>query len=211
MQHFPYVCVHTLPSSCSSLTDDDTWKLNLHSGCSWARLLQAESSCPGLEKTICLGKVEKMKNLFLYSNRIGKSISIVCYLWTDVHSCSWKHRNLWKISGLGVFFNTLSIAACALQSLLFITLQIRAKESLSCLFLCFQSSSSLALEHHGISWLLSVALEWGCLAFGPETVDLATSRLQSRRQPENQLAECMVKHSTVVLGFFKTQSGYKCI
>lgn len=170
MQHFPYVCVHALPSSCSSLAADDAWKLIQHSGCSSARLLQAESSCPGLEKHICLGKVEKMKNLFLYSHGTSNSVSVVCYQWADVHNCSWKHRNrdLCKKMWFGVFFNTLSIAACALQSLLFISLQISWKESPSCLSLCFQTSSNLALKHHGIPWLFSVALlEWGRLALSP--------------------------------------------
>lgn len=137
-------------------------------GGSWPGSCSQNHLGQGLKKPFLLGKWKKMKNLFLDSNRISNSISVVCCLWADVHNCSWKHRNLWKIWGLGFFLNTLSIAGCALQSLLFIILQIRGKESLSCLFLCFQSLSSLALEHCGIPWLLSVALlEWGCLALGP--------------------------------------------
>lgn len=148
----------------------------------------------GLKKPFVLGKWKKWKTLFLDSNRISNSISVVCYLWADVYNCSWKFRNLWKICGLG--FNTLSIAGCALQSLLFIILQIRGKESLSCWFLCFQTSPSLALKC--LSSLDSF-LEWGFLALGPSTIDLVRSRLQSRRQPENQRAECMIKHSTAFL------------
>lgn len=85
-------------------------------------------------------------------------LSTICELMCTIVLGSTEIYEKYVVWGFAFFFNTLSIAACALQSLLFITLQIRGKESLSCLFLCFQSSSSLALEYHGIPSLLSVAL-----------------------------------------------------